>query len=334
MAYISKNLMLVLILLFMASATAQISAQNLPKKYATLELFTNTPCPSCVAQNPGFFDLLGNYENDVHQISFYPGTPYSTCPIYQANTVENRFRAIYRNYSFTPEVNVNGEYDKRSGSISASDLDAATGSESFLYVKVSESGTTNRSVDVQLQTINTSPTSTGKLFVAIVEKEVTLTGINPNWEANHHNVFREFLTDKEGMTVDLTMASQSFPFNFTVDAAWDSNEIYVMAWVENPETAETYNSGTRFDEVFSSVTSIESSMELAVYPNPAKDFISVEIPSSFNFERIEIIDAAGKTVGSTFNPQSINVSTLGAGAYTIVVFDATNNQLTSRFIKK
>ena len=66
--------------------------QNLPPKYLTMELFTNTPCPICGSQNPGLFSRLTNYEGQYHLISFYPGKPYSSCIFYQANIPENTAR--------------------------------------------------------------------------------------------------------------------------------------------------------------------------------------------------------------------------------------------------
>jgi hypothetical protein len=326
--------LLSLIAIITASFVTLTHAQDLPKKYGTLELFTNTPCPSCVAQNPGFFSLLNSYAEDIHIISFYPGTPYSSCPIYQANTVEHRFRGTYRGYNFTPEVNVGGTYSKRSGSITSNDLDAAIGGESFLYIDVTEAGTINRSATIRLQTFEASPTSTGKLFVAVVEKEVMLTGINPNWEANHHNVFRQFLTDKEGMMVDLSLADQSIPFNFNVDVAWDSDEIFVMAWVENPDTKETYNSGTKFDDAFSSTTSTESTTKLEVFPNPAHDFLTIKLPSTFDLKQIEFIDVKGKIALISDSVTSIDISKLQNGVYTIIVKDQEERRLTTQFVKK
>ena len=45
-----------------------LNAQELPLRYATLELFTNTPCPICGSQNPGFFSRLEGYKGFYQDI--------------------------------------------------------------------------------------------------------------------------------------------------------------------------------------------------------------------------------------------------------------------------
>ena len=112
---------------------ASVSAQDLPIRYATLELFTNTPCPSCGSQNPGLFSRLGNYEGEYHLISFYPGKPYSSCIYYQANIPENstRFQHYAGEIFGTPTVALNGIDFKSSSGVNTTVLDNLTGGTSW-----------------------------------------------------------------------------------------------------------------------------------------------------------------------------------------------------------
>ncbi len=329
-----KQIIIILNILFLTSALSGLLAQDMPKRYATLELFTNTPCPICVVNNPAFFNLLSNYSDDVHQISFYPGRPYSTCPIYQSNTSDNSFRSSYRNIFSTPRVFFNGENAMSTGSVNANDLNEVTGDESFLYINVSEVGSTSRTATVQLQTFDDSPTSSGKLFATIVEKEVMLTGIPPSWEELHHNVFREFLTAREGMTVDLTQADQSFSFNYTIDSEWDADEIYVLAWVEHPDTKVILNSGTKFDEEYTDTKTVFASSQATIFPNPVSDFLNIDLANGNELSHGFILNPSGKVVLRFSNDSRINVSHLSSGIYTALIVDQSQEQQFVRFIKK
>ena len=326
-------------ILFVASfwvfSQSTVSAQDMPKRYATVELFTNTPCPICVSNNPAFFNLLGNYSSDVHQISFYPGRPYSSCPIYQDNTSENTYWNDFRNNFSTPRVFIDGGNSMSSASVDAADLDAVTGGESFLYVRVDETGSTSRNVSVQLQTFDVPTTNTGNLYVAVVEREVLLTGIPSNWEERHHNVFRQFVTPQTGMSVDLTLDDQTLMFNYTVDPSWNENDIYVLAWVQNPNTDAVYNSGTRFDELFSSTEAFEAGVaDIRLYPNPVSDRIQLQIPAATNIERIAVLDIVGKEVAQFLSTENMSVRHLARGNYSLVISTASGAKQTLRFVKQ
>ncbi len=325
---------LILLLSFTVLIDAYVYAQQLPKRYATIELFTNTPCGSCRAHNPGFFQLLDNYADDIHQISFYPGRPYQSCPIYQENKMENENYKTRRGSVFTPQVYLDGMGGVSSGSVSASDLDAIVQGESFLYVKVEESGDVNRTVDITLQTFDNTPSAQGRLFIAAVERAYSIPNPPGNWEANHHNVFRSFISNPEGELVDLTLASPSLNYSYSVDAGWDPDEMYVLAWVEHPTTKAVFNSGTRFDEAFSGVHSLNELEMIEVFPNPAIDEITLNIPEGVAANHLEILDIQGKLVKRQQVQSSIQVSDLSSGVYTILVFDETGAIFRSRFMKK
>lgn len=320
------------ILAFILTGMAGLNAQEMPTRYATIELFTNTPCPICVSSNPGFFDLIDNYEG-YHLISFYPGRPYSTCPIYQENPTENEARTAHRDVFGTPTVNFNGVSSKSSGSVNANDMEAVLGGESFLYVKVSETSGNNRTASVRLQTLDDSPTSMGRLYVAAVEAEVLLTGIPGNWEDEHFNVFRKFLTPSSGQMVDLTMADQTIDFNYTIESGWDPAQMYVLAWVENPDTDETYNSGTRFDEAFSSTNEVVFEDEVSIFPNPANESIQIDWPSSFDARKVSIFNSQGSRVISGTADRTLGVSSLSKGVYILQITGSEGGKLIRKFIK-
>ncbi|HQW01553.1 MAG TPA: Omp28-related outer membrane protein, partial [Saprospiraceae bacterium] len=219
---------------------ASVSAQDLPIRYATLELFTNTPCPICASQNPGLFNRLANYEGQYHLIGFYPGSPYSSCIFYQANIPQNSARVQHYSGEIfgSPTVALNGIDFKSSSGVNTTVLDNLTGGTSWLYINVDETTGTSRSVTIDLQDVVGGSLTTGRLYAVIVEKEISYNA--PNGETLHHNVFRRFLTDVNGEDVDLTSGQATKTYQYAVSGTWNADETYVIAWLMDPTTEEIY----------------------------------------------------------------------------------------------
>lgn len=301
---------------------SQMAAQQMPTKYATLELFTNTPCPICGSQNPGLFNRLQNYEGQYHLVSFYPGSPYSSCIFYQANKDENSARlSFYPQVFGTPTVVINGEQTKSSSGMTTSVIDGITGGESWLQVKVEESGGTTRDVAITLEDFQGASATTGRLFAVIVEKEIMYNA--PNGETLHHNVFRKFLSSTDGDLIDLSSGFAMVNYQYLVEMDWQSDETYVVAWLTDPDTKEIYNSGTKFDELISSTEDpLKDLYQISVYPNPASKFINVTIPEALPGSSLKIFDMTGKImheINVKDNPGNVWIDTNSweTGAYLV-----------------
>ena len=215
-----------------------------------LELFTNTPCPICGSQDPGFFSRLSGYPGEYHQVSFYPGVPYSSCVFYQYNTSENSGRrSFYPQVVGSPDVAINGIDFKSPNSVTTDLLDGLTGNETWLSIQVEETTGNDRDVTITLRNHGGGDLESGKLFAVIVEEEIMYAA--PNGINLHHNVFRKFLTDPDGDDVNLS-ENITLNYDYTLDGVWQASEAYIVAWVMDPETKEVVNSGTKFDEVVAS----------------------------------------------------------------------------------
>lgn len=276
-----------------------VSGQDLPIRYATLELFTNTPCPICASQNPGLFNRLANYEGQYHLIGFYPGSPYSSCIFYQANTQQNTARVQHYSGEIfgSPTVALNGIDFKSSSGVNTTVLDNLTGGTSWLYIDVEETSGTNRTVTIDLHDVVGGSVSTGRLYAVIVEKEINYNA--PNGETLHHNVFRRFLTDVNGEDVDLTDGQATRTYQYDVSGTWNAGETYVIAWLMDPATEEIYNSGTRFDADFTSaVKPVQPLTALSIFPNPAISEVNIILPSGISTADIEIYDPQGRLMRS------------------------------------
>ena len=301
-----------------------LAAQEMPTRYPTFELFTNTPCPICGSQNPGFFNRLANYEGEYHLISFYPGKPYSSCIFYQANITENttRFQHYTGDIFGSPTVAINGIDFRSPNQVTNTVLDGLTGGTSWLHVDVEETTGATRDVNIVLTDHAGGSLASGRLFAVIVEREILYNA--PNGETVHHNVFRRFLTAPAGETIDLTSGTATRAYQYNVEGGWNANETYVIAWLSDPTTEEIFNSGTRFDPDFvSGVFTAQAIPALELFPNPATDAVFVTLPEGLAGAGIKIYDLSGRLMTSMAAPAGTNmrmdVAAYPAGRYQVLL---------------
>ena len=295
-------------------------SQDMPTRYPLLELFTNTPCPICGNQDPGFFSRLSGYEGQYHLVSFYPGIPYSSCIFYQANTTDNTTRRNFYQIFGAPDVGINGIDFKSPNSVSTSVLDDITGGTSWLSVQVTETSGVERDVTITLEDHGGGDLETGLLFAVIVEREIMYDA--PNGIMLHHNVFREFLTSVDGDEVDLSSGTVVNDYTYNVDIEWQLEEAYVVAWLMNPDTKEVINSGTKYDEVVASTKVATEALPLEIFPNPASNIINVTTAGNSNGV-LRVFDATGRLMhrrGNLTGEQlAIDVADWSTGMYIVEI---------------
>ncbi len=252
-----------------------ISANAQAKKYIFLEHVTNSNCGVCGASNPGFYSVIQPYQGSYHHLSIHPSFPYTSCVFYQANKTENNERAAYYSVSSTPTIVINGLTKKSASQIKASTMEAELGKTSAIEIIVKESGSTNRSVNVEVKTVGNKPSGSYKIFAAIAEK--TRNQATPNGEKVHYDVFRKFVTASAGDVINLADNGSSINLNYSysVNSAWVESETYLLVWIQDNNTKEVLNSGSRFDVTSSSVDL--SSSDIKILTNPVRSDLSVQL---------------------------------------------------------
>lgn len=286
-----KNLTLMLMMLTLTTWTF---AQSAAKRYILLEHFTNSRCSICGSQNPGFYSTIANYSEDVHHISYHPPIPYNNCVFYLSNPNENSTRASYYNVNGTPRVLRNGVNASSAAQVTSAVLNGLLGQTSPLQVVVSETSGAQRTATIEARSIGVVPDGNYKLYVAVVERQVQYAA--PNGEQVHHNVFRKMLTNINGDVFNPAIANQSvtLTFNYTVDSDWEQAEVYVLAFVQNTQSKEILNSGTRFDAVVLD-TNDPLDINVRLYPNPTSNVLFLKSDEPLH-GRLAINNAAGALI--------------------------------------
>ena len=72
----------------------------------------------------------------------------------------------------------------------------------------------------------------------------------------------------------------------------------------------------------------------SIYPNPAQDIVSVELPANTTLSETAIYNISGQKVIHTEGSQTINVSSLSAGTYFLKGLTTDGTSFTKKLIKK
>lgn len=312
-----------------------VKGQEVPR-YVLVEHFTNTWCPNCASRNPSLFAVLQKYPKSVHHVSIHPPIPYSGCTLYQFNKVHNQERTSFYGVFGTPSVVLNGG-NSMGGSplVTEAQITAQIARTSPLSVLVSESGQdNNRIAEVKLKS-NAAVSGDLRLIVLLAERNVRFTA--SNGELDHYNVMRKYLTPVSGQNITISQAGeQSFVFNYKDTTGWKPEEIYALALVQNFNTKEVLNSGTRFDQVTTSLGNAPRVSGLKIYPTLVDQafYIDYFVQTS---ARLEVYNTRGQLVFHNQqlygrNP-SIVVDGLASGVYLVKLVEG-NKIFNARFIKQ
>ncbi|HEX7869442.1 MAG TPA: M28 family peptidase, partial [Chryseobacterium sp.] len=78
-------------------------------------------------------------------------------------------------------------------------------------------------------------------------------------------------------------------------------------------------------------TSVSQLEEISIYPNPAKDFLNIELPKTVNKFSFELINLPGQTILKTENESKINISGIVKGVY-LAKITANNHTVVRKVI--
>lgn len=223
-------------------------------RFPLFEHFTQASCGPCAAQNPGFEStILTPNPEKVRHIAYHTSWP-GVDPMNAHNPTEVATRVTYYGVSGVPDVYLGGNYkNAQPGGFTQTDVDDYFSLGSPIKINVSEvdMGAT-RDVTVDVITVGTVPAGSYVLRVAVVEDPIDFaTAPGSNGETHFPNVFRKMLPSMTGSTYTAAALGSSVTFNYTYteDAAWNTANLKVIAFVQNTTTKEVLNSGTVNDPI-------------------------------------------------------------------------------------
>ncbi len=324
-----KNIFVYALFLVLA---VSISAQE-AVKYPLLEHFTNTRCPICGARNPDFHESRANYGSDVLHISYHPSAPYPNCVLHQHNPEGNSSRFDYYRPPGTPTVYLDGKIQSGSNMLRPSDVDAALQSRSFFEISVNQTLNNGKlSAEIEIITRGEVPAgSSYRLYVAAVEEELEYNA--PNGESTHYNVFRAFLSDREGETFSPPANGNTTVWTGEVDIhpEWVQEEMYILAFIENLSDEVIENAGNSL-QTTTSVENVDASESISLFPNPTSDRIQV---SGINVQQWKLFSIMGtiRAEGGPLENQSILLGGQPAGPYILRLQSIQGDWSTFKVVK-
>lgn len=303
-------------------------------KYPLLEHFTNTRCPICGARNPDFHEARADYGSEVLHISYHPSAPYPNCVLHQHNPEGNSSRFDYYRPPGTPTVYLDGNIQSGSNMLRPSDVDAALQSKSFFEIRINQTLENGKlSAEIEFTTRGQVPAeATYRLYVAAVEEELEYNA--PNGESTHYNVFRAFLSDREGETFTPPADGSTTTWTGEVDVHpdWVEQEMYILAFIENTSDEVIENAGSSL-QTTTSIGGDPVSESISIFPNPTSDRIKV---SGINVQQWKLFSIMGtiRAEGGPLENQSILVGDQPAGPYILRLKNVKGEWQTFKVIKK
>lgn len=349
-----KKIYLPIISFFLISFV--VEAQNSTKKFVLIEEFTNTFCPTCIERHPDFEEnVLQKYEDtDVFHISYHHATPISDDIFYQFNPEEEDERAAFYQVEGTPSVLLQGVPVKRPVFVDdpllpQEDLDNNLNTTAPAEIVVNEIvDDKQRMVNVKVNVTGDLPSGSYKLQAVIVEREINYEPPFEGMETHVVNVFRQTLKGWEGSNFISVSPGNSLSYNFeySIDPAWQEDQIYVIAFLQNMATRQVLNAGSSWGKneiVGLDNLDINNNHNIMTLQNPVFDQLNINFnqsaTTSSNLATINIFNTLGYKVlektlllNDSNLSQNISLESLPKGVY--IVNTAINNVNVSKKIVK
>lgn len=302
-------------LLLISTIFLDLNAQNqTAQKYIPVELFTNTWCGLCAIYDPPATNTYLNNKKSVHLITYYPSVPYPQCPFYQANSTDNNARKNYYSINSTPRTKMYGTINGSSNTLlTQTNIDNNYGNNSALRIEVLESGpSTNKTVTINAKTFDALPTGDLRLFVATV---VEYTNFNAqNGLTEHYNTLWQFLGSENGDAFSPAAigSTNTYTFNYNTNnlthPSFMASEVYVIAFIQDFDTKEIFNSGSSKDIIIDAIVNDATCGE-------ANGAIDLNVSGG---------ETGNYNIFWSNGMQTEDINSLAPGTYTVVVNDGVD----------
>ena len=144
----------------------------------------------------------------------------------------------------------------------------------------------------------------------------------------YQNVGRAILGGWDGVENSLPETvyageTHSYAFSVKLKDSWNVNELFIIGMLMNNTTGEIEN-GVRSGEWTVGIDNKFEEADFSVYPNPAKDFLTIDAPGADRIEMVNFMGQVVRVIENTDSKTVINVKDFDAGIYFIRVSDGEN----------
>ena len=237
-------------------AFCSIEANAQAKQYTMFEHFTQASCGPCATQNPAFQSVYVNNIANVHHVAYHTSWP-GTDPMNAINPVDVQAMVTLYTVTGVPDMIHDGTSVGSPTAVSQNLIDRVGSSPIRILVDHTLVGDTVVTGTITIETVGDKPAETYVLRVMAIEQNISYTAPpGSNGEREFPNVFRQFvLGGTTGMVVDLPESGEAMTINFTypIDAAWDAQQMYSLAYVQSTGSDKVINSGASIDPVYNIV---------------------------------------------------------------------------------
>ena len=284
---------------------------NAARTLVVCEEGTGTWCGYCPGAAMGLDDIVEN-NWPVAVIAYHTGDDYET--------VEGNERIDYYGISGFPTVQFDGVVAFVGGSGSESMYEtylpivqnrlSIPAAASIIFQGMSITGNT---MNVSVLIESGSPIASDDI---VLHAALTESNISESWQGLDELNFveRTMYEGSAGTPIDLSDQVAEVTISLELDPAWISSNCELVVFVQNMDSKEIYN-GNKVDLITVSID--ETEKWVYVYPNPAKDYITI---SNCDKAIVNMYTIAGqKVLTENINTQNaqINVSQLELGMYII-----------------
>ncbi|MEO0898840.1 MAG: T9SS type A sorting domain-containing protein [Bacteroidota bacterium] len=304
-------------------------ANRLVAGKALVEHFTQTNCFTCAEQNPSFFRLLEREQEHAIAISyhtFWPGM--NNDPMHLFNPIQQRSRIGFYGIDAVPQALIQGGFVQEgsfSGApngVKAEDLQQISELKSPVDIQLDFSFQQNEIQAIASAEILLKPdASNWRFFVALVQEEVIWSSPpGSNGEREFSSVFRSFLTDPEGESLDNLIQGDSLHMSWTypIDGPLINQDLSLVGWVQDIETREVVSVSQTFLPLPNDFQE-PSSLRILVHNN----FLTIKgIEPNLANKHLTILDMQGKRIWSgTLAPEeeTIHISSMSEGIYLLSI---------------
>jgi hypothetical protein len=284
---------------------------NAQERIVLLEQFSNSSCPPCAQSSPQVYNYANNNPEKAVAIAYHTGFPYSNDSMYLENPVEANQRVNFYSIGGVPHTimdgNVfNGGTNSFLNNIN-SNINNRMAVNSQYTITTTGVSLSNNQLSGTFQFNSLSATNADENLIAhlvVIEKNVLKSSYasspGNNSQTQYGYVMRKMLPNANGTALinkDLN-GTDEINFNWTIANIKNESEIRIVAFVQNIDTKEVYQS--QLFEVNNETVGFANTSsqynEIHIFPNPSNGSFSLVLNQDVFVETLTIVNQLGQAV--------------------------------------